>query len=66
MISFLAIVTDSPGVVYYASIAHGNQSVNRAGDIGAHIYDSQANTGITRTPTTFVSVRPGPGNCVCF
>lgn len=34
------------GVVWYASIAHGNQSVNRAGDIGAHIYDSQANTGI--------------------
>jgi hypothetical protein len=39
--------TDSPGVVYYASIAHGNQSVNRAGDIGAHIYDTQANTGIS-------------------
>ncbi len=39
--------TDSPGVAYYASIAHGNQSVNRAADIGAHIYDTQANTGIT-------------------
>ncbi len=39
--------TDSAGVVYYASIAHGNQSVNRAGDIGAHIYDPQAATGIT-------------------
>lgn len=38
--------TDSPGVVYYASIAHGNQSVNRGGDIGVHIYDTQANTGI--------------------
>ena len=39
--------TATPGVVYFASIAHGNQSVNRANDIGAHIYDSQANTGIT-------------------
>lgn len=35
------------GVVYFASIAHGNQSVNRANDIGSHIYDSQGNTGIT-------------------
>ncbi|COW91577.1 Uncharacterised protein [Mycobacterium tuberculosis] len=25
-----------------------------------------ANTGITRTPTTLCSVRPGPGNWVCF
>ena len=38
--------TAQAGVVYYASIAHGNQSVNKAGDIGAHIYDPQANTGI--------------------
>lgn len=37
---------DAGGVVWYASIAHGNQSINRAGDIGAHIYDSQAATGI--------------------
>ncbi len=36
----------SAGLVYYASIAHGNQSVNQADDIGAHIYDSEANTGI--------------------
>lgn len=34
------------GYVWYASIAHGNQSVNQADDIGAHIYDSQAATGI--------------------
>ena len=39
--------TDGAGLVYYASIAHGNQSVNRAGDIGAHIYDPQSNTGIS-------------------
>jgi hypothetical protein len=39
--------TDTAGLVYYASIAHGNQSINRAGEIGAHIYDSQANTGIS-------------------
>lgn len=38
--------TASAGLVYYASIAHGNQSVNQADDIGAHIYDSEANTGI--------------------
>lgn len=34
------------GLVYYATIAHGNQSVNQADDIGAHIYDTEANTGI--------------------
>ena len=28
--------------------------------------DLTAKTGITRTPTTLVSVRPGPGNWVCF
>ncbi len=28
--------------------------------------DLTANTGMTRTPTTLVSVRPGPGNWVCF
>ncbi|PRC61131.1 hypothetical protein C6A85_12110, partial [Mycobacterium sp. ITM-2017-0098] len=28
--------------------------------------DFTANTGMTRTPTTLVSVRPGPGNWVCF
>ncbi len=28
--------------------------------------DLTANTGMTRTPTTFFSVRPGPGNWVCF
>ena len=28
--------------------------------------DLTANTGITRTPTTLCSVRPGPGNWVCF
>ena len=28
--------------------------------------DFTANTGITRTPTTFFSVAPGPGNWVCF
>jgi hypothetical protein len=39
--------TAQAGVVYYASIAHGNQSVNKAGDIGAHIYDPQSNTGIS-------------------
>jgi hypothetical protein len=38
--------TAQAGVVHYASIAHGNQSVNQAGDIGAHIYDPPANTGI--------------------
>ncbi len=37
---------DAGGVVWYASIAHGNQSINRAGDIGAHIYDPQSATGI--------------------
>lgn len=35
------------GVVHYASIAHGNQSVNQADDIGSHIHDSAANTGIS-------------------
>ncbi len=39
--------TGSAGLVYYASIAHGNQSVNRAEDIGAHIYDPESNTGIS-------------------
>jgi hypothetical protein len=39
--------SDGAGLVTYASIAHGNQSVNRAGDIGAHIYDPQSNTGIS-------------------
>ena len=34
------------GLVYYATIAHGNQSVNQADDIGAHIFDPEANTGI--------------------
>uniref|UniRef100_A0A832MKB8 FlgD/Vpr Ig-like domain-containing protein n=1 Tax=Eiseniibacteriota bacterium TaxID=2212470 RepID=A0A832MKB8_UNCEI len=34
------------GLVYYASIAHGNQSVNQADDIGAHIYEGPASTGI--------------------
>lgn len=38
--------TSTAGVVWYASIAHGNQSVNPAGEIGVHIYDSQAATGI--------------------
>ena len=38
--------TDSAGVVWYASIAHGNQSVNRAADINARIYDTAADTGI--------------------
>ena len=28
--------------------------------------DLTANTGITRTPMTLCSVRPGPGNWVCF
>ncbi|SHX29708.1 Uncharacterised protein [Mycobacteroides abscessus subsp. abscessus] len=28
--------------------------------------DLTANTGNTRTPTTFFSVRPAPGNCVCL
>ena len=28
--------------------------------------DLTAKTGITRTPTTLFSVRPGPGNWVCF
>lgn len=35
------------GLVHYASIAHGNQSVNQADDIGSHIYDSAASTGIS-------------------
>lgn len=39
--------TDTAGYVWYASIAHGNQSVNQADDIGAHIWDSPANTGIS-------------------
>ncbi len=39
--------TAQGGVVYYATIAHGNQSVNRASDLWAHVYDSQANTGIS-------------------
>jgi hypothetical protein len=39
--------TDTAGVVYYATIAHGNQSVNRVPDIGAHIYDPESNTGIS-------------------
>ena len=39
--------TNTAGLVYYTAIAHGNQSVNKANDIGAHIYDSQANTGIS-------------------
>jgi hypothetical protein len=38
--------TDQAGHVWYASIAHGNQSVNQADDIGAHIYDPQSNTNI--------------------
>ena len=28
--------------------------------------DLTAKTGMTRTPTTLFSVRPGPGNWVCF
>ncbi len=39
--------SDTAGRVWYASIAHGNQSVNKAGDVGVHIYDSQASTGIS-------------------
>jgi hypothetical protein len=38
---------DTAGRVYYAAIAHGNQSVNRAQDIGPHIYDPPSNTGIS-------------------
>jgi hypothetical protein len=38
--------TSTAGRVYYASVAHGNQSVNQADDIGSHIYDSAASTGI--------------------
>ncbi|MEO5989180.1 MAG: T9SS type A sorting domain-containing protein [Candidatus Eisenbacteria bacterium] len=38
--------TATAGLVYYATIAHGNQSVNQADDIGAHIYDPEATTGI--------------------
>jgi hypothetical protein len=41
------VSTAQAGVVYYASIAHGNQSVNKAGDIGAHIYDPPGHTGIS-------------------
>ncbi|MDZ4805270.1 MAG: FlgD immunoglobulin-like domain containing protein [Candidatus Eisenbacteria bacterium] len=39
--------TASAGYAWYASIAHGNQSVNKGGDIGAHIYDPAASTGIS-------------------
>ncbi len=39
--------TASAGLVWYATIAHGNQSVNRAADIGAHIYDPESSTGIS-------------------
>ena len=46
------------------------QATHQAEDAGHHreelVPDFTANTGITRTPTTFVSVRPGPGNWVCF
>ncbi|NNF06534.1 MAG: T9SS type A sorting domain-containing protein, partial [Candidatus Eisenbacteria bacterium] len=38
--------SDQGGCVYFASIAHGNQSVNQADDIGSHIYDPESNTGI--------------------
>lgn len=34
------------GRVFWASIAHGNQSVNKSSDIAAHIYDPPATTGI--------------------
>jgi hypothetical protein len=40
------LASASAGLVYYASIAHGNQSVNQADDIGAHIWDPPASTGI--------------------
>jgi hypothetical protein len=38
---------DSAGVVYYASVAHGNQSVNRNADIRQHVYDPESNTHIS-------------------
>lgn len=41
------VSTGRGGVVYFASIAHGNQSVNKAGDVGSHIYDPESNTGIS-------------------
>jgi hypothetical protein len=37
---------DLGGCVWYASIAHGNQSLNRAGDLRVHVYDPESNTGI--------------------
>ncbi|MDP6803280.1 MAG: FlgD immunoglobulin-like domain containing protein [Gemmatimonadota bacterium] len=38
--------TDAGGFVRFATIAHGNQSVARASEVGAHIYDPESNTGI--------------------
>jgi hypothetical protein len=42
-----AIRTDSQGGrVQYASIAHGNQSLNRASELMVHVHDPEWNTGI--------------------
>ncbi|MBC8424130.1 hypothetical protein H8E07_08410 [bacterium] len=37
---------DQGGRVQYASIAHGNQSLNRGGDLRVHVHDPEWNTGI--------------------
>ncbi|MCX7625290.1 MAG: hypothetical protein N2Z21_03655 [Candidatus Sumerlaeaceae bacterium] len=46
--------SDTAGRAKYASIAHGNQSVNKASDITWHIYDSSNSykTGFVRTLDT--------------
>jgi hypothetical protein len=46
--------TDTAGRAKYASIAHGNQSVNKASDINWHIYDpsNSYKTGFVRTLDT--------------
>ena len=37
---------DTAGRVPYATIAHGNQSLNRADELRIHVYDTEADTGI--------------------
>jgi len=40
------LASDSPGCVPYASVAHGNQSLNRGSELRVHVYDTEADTGI--------------------
>jgi len=43
-----AIMSDATaGRVQYASVAHGNQSLNRASDLRVHVYDPPGSTGIS-------------------